>query len=66
VIVRDEHPRDSATVRAVNVSAFATAAEADLSEFEAPEEAFMLIELRPGYLRGARGIVRYHAAFKEV
>lgn len=36
------------------------------SEFEAPDEAFMLIELQPGYLPGACGVVRYHAAFKEV
>lgn len=36
------------------------------SEFEAPDEAFMLIEQQPGCLRDGRGIVRYHAAFKEV
>jgi putative acetyltransferase len=36
------------------------------SEYEAPDEAFMLIELQPGYLRGANGTVRYHAAFREV
>lgn len=35
-------------------------------EYEAPEEAFMLIELRPGCLQGASGIVRHHAAFKQV
>ena len=35
-------------------------------EYEVPEEAFMLIELHPGYLRGASGKVEYHAAFKNV
>lgn len=36
------------------------------SEFDAPDEAFMLIELQPECLQGASGIVRYHAVFKEV
>jgi putative acetyltransferase len=36
------------------------------SEYEAPAEAFMLIELQPGYLQGAGGTVRYHAAFKDL
>lgn len=35
-------------------------------EYEAPEEAFMLVELQPGFLDGATGTVRFHAAFKEV
>jgi putative acetyltransferase len=35
-------------------------------EYEVPEEAFMLLELHPGYLRGASGKVKYHAAFKNV
>ena len=32
-------------------------------EYDAPAEAFMLLELRPGALAGAGGTVRYHAAF---
>jgi putative acetyltransferase len=32
-------------------------------EYDAPEEAFMVVELEPGYLRGAAGKVKYHAAF---
>ncbi|HET8761223.1 MAG TPA: hypothetical protein VFN94_09150 [Nitrospiria bacterium] len=35
-------------------------------ECDAPEEAFMVIELTPGYLRGAPGKVRYHTAFSDV
>ena len=35
-------------------------------EFEVPEEAFMLLELHPGYLHGVSGKVGYHAAFKDV
>jgi len=33
------------------------------SQFEAPPEAFMALELVPGSLANARGIVRYHPAF---
>jgi len=32
-------------------------------EFEAPQDAFMITELEPGYLRGKSGIINYHAAF---
>lgn len=35
-------------------------------EYEAPDEAFMLIELRPGYMRGMAGTVRFHPAFTDV
>jgi len=35
-------------------------------EFEAPEEAFMAIELQPGYLCGKSGTVHYHEVFKNV
>lgn len=35
-------------------------------EYDAPGEAFMLIELQPGYLRGVTGTARYHVAFKDV
>jgi len=35
-------------------------------EFKVPEVAFMLVELRPGYLRRASGTVRYHRAFGEL
>ncbi len=36
------------------------------SEFEAPEEAFMLVELQPGYLADVTGTVQFHAAFKDL
>jgi putative acetyltransferase len=35
-------------------------------EFEVPEEAFMAMELQPGYLQGKSGIIHYHAAFANV
>jgi putative acetyltransferase len=35
-------------------------------EYDAPEETFMIVELRPGYLRGTSGIIKYHAVFKNV
>jgi predicted N-acetyltransferase YhbS len=28
--------------------------------------AFMLVELQPGYLHGATGTARFHAAFRDV
>jgi putative acetyltransferase len=34
-------------------------------EYEAPEEAFMVLELEPGYLRGASGKIEYHTAFND-
>lgn len=36
------------------------------SEYEAPAEAFMLLELQPGYMRGVCGTVQFHAAFRSV
>ncbi len=36
------------------------------SEYEVPEEVFMVLELQPGYLRGAGGTIKYHAAFSNV
>ncbi len=35
-------------------------------EYEVPEEAFMALELKPGYLRDESGAVRYHPAFNEL
>lgn len=35
-------------------------------EFEAPEEAFMVLELQPGFLNGAAGKIRFHPAFADV
>ena len=35
-------------------------------EYEVPEEAFMVVELQAGFLRGASGKVMYHAAFSNV
>ncbi len=36
------------------------------SECDAPAEAFMVVELRPGHLRGVTGTVRYHEAFRDL
>lgn len=36
------------------------------SEYEVPEEVFMMIELSPGYLRGYQGTIRYDAAFADI
>ena len=35
-------------------------------EYDAPQEAFMVVELQPGYLRGVSGTIQYHDAFKNV
>jgi putative acetyltransferase len=35
-------------------------------EFDVPEEAFMVIELQPGFLADASGTINYHQAFREV
>lgn len=35
-------------------------------EYDAPAEAFMVVELQPGCLHGATGTVRYHEAFRDV
>lgn len=35
-------------------------------EYDVPEEAFMVVELQLGYLRGSSGTIKYHAAFKNV
>ena len=34
--------------------------------YDVPAEAFMVLELRPGALRGASGRVQYHAAFASL
>jgi putative acetyltransferase len=36
------------------------------SEYDVPQDVFMVMELQPGYLRGATGIIQYHAAFNNV
>lgn len=36
------------------------------SAYEAPEEAFMLIELAPGYIHGLSGTVQFHEAFNDL
>lgn len=36
------------------------------SEYDVPDEAFMIVELVPGCLDGVSGIVRYDTAFAEV
>ena len=35
-------------------------------EYDAPPEAFMVMELQPNYLAAASGTVSYHAAFGDV
>jgi putative acetyltransferase len=34
-------------------------------EYDVPEDAFMVVELHAGCLRGASGKIRYQAAFGE-
>jgi len=34
-------------------------------EYDAPEEAFMLLELQPGFLQGATGTIHIHEAFRD-
>ena len=35
-------------------------------EYDVPEDAFMVVELEPGFLRGAPGTIRYHAVFRNL
>jgi putative acetyltransferase len=35
-------------------------------QYDVPEDVFMILELRPGALRGATGHVQYHEAFNDV
>ena len=35
-------------------------------EYDVPAAAFMVLELRPGALRGATGTIKYHAAFASL
>lgn len=35
-------------------------------EYGVPEDAFMVVELEPEFLRGASGTIRYHAAFRNL
>ena len=34
-------------------------------EYDVPDEVFMAVELQPGYLRHAHGLIRYHPALRE-
>ena len=36
------------------------------SEYDVPEDVFMVKELRPGYLDGVTGTARYHSVFSSV
>jgi len=36
------------------------------SEYDVPDEVFMVLELKQGVLRGKSGVIRYHAAFANV
>lgn len=35
-------------------------------EYEVPVDVFMVMELQPGYLHGASGIIKFHTAFSNV
>jgi putative acetyltransferase len=35
-------------------------------EYDVPDDVFMVLELRPGFLDGAAGVIRYHDAFRTV
>jgi len=35
-------------------------------EYEVPEEVFMVVELHAGFLNGASGTIKYHAAFSDL
>ena len=35
-------------------------------EYDVPQEAFMVVELKPGYLDRASGKIKYHAAFSDI
>ena len=34
-------------------------------EYDVPDDAFMVLELTPGFLPGSGGTIRYHQAFRE-
>ncbi|MBW2249626.1 MAG: N-acetyltransferase [Deltaproteobacteria bacterium] len=36
------------------------------SEYDVPDEAFMVLELKEGSLKGKNGVIKYHAAFGSV
>ena len=78
VRIRPEEPLDHVRMHAIHVAAFETPAEANRvgfasgvrvglgCEYDVPAEAFMVLELRPGALRGATGRVQYHGAFASL
>jgi putative acetyltransferase len=35
-------------------------------DYDVPDEAFMALELQPGYLKDASGVVKHHEAFDDV
>jgi putative acetyltransferase len=36
------------------------------SEYDVPDDVFMVVELRPGSLHGAHGTIQYHSAFSKL
>jgi putative acetyltransferase len=36
------------------------------SEYDVPDDVFMIVELQKGYLQGSTGTIQYHPAFKGV
>lgn len=64
--IRAEEEKDGSEVRVVNESAFAMPDEARLVAAlreQARPVVSLVVELNPGFLRGASGTVRYRAAF---
>lgn len=35
-------------------------------DYDVPEEAFMVVELQPGFLQGVSGKIKYHSAFNDL
>ena len=36
------------------------------SEYDVPEDTFMILELEPEYLNGTSGVIRYHPVFDSL
>jgi hypothetical protein len=79
MLIRNEEEKDWADVHALNSAAapllcwgMLSTTRAPVSrfglscEYEVPEEVFMMVELQPGFLKGASGKVKYHAAFSNL
>ena len=36
------------------------------SEYDVPQEVFMVVQLEPGFLSGVSGTIEYHEAFRDL